>query len=56
MPNGLYALPAQDPVGAAHAYDAATTAFMVDEVAKSAVELLGEGTNDSCHLCHRTED
>jgi hypothetical protein len=55
MPNGLYGLPSQDPVGAAQAYDAATTAFMVSDVAKSAVELLGEGGTDACHLCHRTE-
>jgi hypothetical protein len=56
MPNSLYALPAKDPVAAARAYDERTTTFMVESVAKTAVELLGgEKQDDACHLCHQVE-
>jgi hypothetical protein len=63
MPNGLYTLPAVDPVKAAHEYDEKTTAFMTAEVEPAAQELLGiprtAGTDplagQSCSLCHGRE-
>jgi len=57
MPNGLYALPRDDPERAALAVDEKTTKFMVEEVEPAAEKLLGIGpsVNRSCHLCHEAE-
>ncbi len=53
LPNGLYALPASDPVAAAKDYDAEVTAFMLDKVTPQMAELLGEEV--TCMSCHEAE-
>jgi cytochrome c553 len=57
MPNGLYALPADEPEKAALAYDEKMAKFMAVEVEPAAEGLLGMDptTGRSCHLCHENE-
>lgn len=57
MPNDLYTLPADDPMGAAAEYDAEVTKFMAEQVVPKMAELLGKepGTEFGCLNCHPTE-
>lgn len=58
MPNGLYALPAEDPITAAKEYDEKTTTFMMESVVPNMATLLGEkpGIELRCTSCHATEE
>jgi hypothetical protein len=57
MPNGLYALPPDDPLKAALAYEEKTATFMASEVEPAAKELLGidHTPGRRCLLCHAAE-
>jgi hypothetical protein len=57
MPNGLYALPADEPEKAALVRDEKMARFMVEEVVPAAKELLGLdlSAGRACHLCHENE-
>lgn len=57
MPNGLYALPAADPITAAKEYDAEVTAFMLEKLTPKMAELLGmqPGEEMTCMSCHEAE-
>ncbi len=58
MPNGLYALPLEDPITASKDYDEATTTFMMEKVVPKMAELLGEEpvTELKCASCHDVEE
>jgi hypothetical protein len=56
LPNGLFSLPAANPVEAAKEYDAAVTSFMVDKITPKMAELLQLGpTEFGCFSCHDRE-
>lgn len=56
MPNGLFSLPAANPVESAKEYDAPMTAFMLDELTPKMAELLQLGpTEFGCFSCHEKE-
>lgn len=57
MPNGLYALPAADPITAAKEYDAEVTTFMMEKLTPKMAELLGmePGKEMTCMSCHEAE-
>jgi cytochrome c553 len=60
LPNSLYALPAEDPVKAALAYDEKTAKFMMDRVVPAMRELLGKDDPATAHgfgclTCHQKE-
>jgi len=53
MPNGLFALPKDDPVAAGKDYDEKVTDFML-KVSPAMKELLG--TQVTCNTCHDVEE
>lgn len=60
MPNGIYALPADNPEQAARDYDEKTTQFMVASVLPALRELLAKNDPElskamSCNTCHPKE-
>ena len=63
MPNeGIYALPANDPITSALEYDEKMTRFMIDDIVPQMAEMLGTTTwspetpdGVGCFTCHPTE-
>ena len=57
MPNSLYALPADDPMGEAMDYDEDVAAFMAKKVVPAMAQLLSEepGKGVNCFTCHPEE-